>query len=200
MTTREDSAHRALDEAFRGLRASVKFAHGAAPVRSLLVVDLDQPTSSGVAERLATAFAQAGDRCILLDVRRGAATDAEVGGFDALLLRRGGDDGLPAPSPGEYAVLPAGRSFTPDMLAGDAFPAALQRLTDTGAFVIIACDAAPEYADAIAIAPRADAVVLVVAGGRTRRAKAVMARDALERVGARLLGVVLVEPRRRWYW
>jgi Mrp family chromosome partitioning ATPase len=73
-------------------------------------------------------------------------------------------------------------------------------LTETGAFVVLCCNSAPRHADALAIAPRVDSTILVVTGGSTRRARAVEARDALERVGASLLGIVMLEPKKRWFW
>jgi non-specific protein-tyrosine kinase len=68
------------------------------------------------------------------------------------------------------------------------------------AFVIVSCAALPARGDALALAPRVDGVILVVTSGKTRRPRAVEARDQLERVGARLLGVVLLETKRRLFW
>ncbi|MEX2314085.1 MAG: hypothetical protein WD628_00105, partial [Thermomicrobiales bacterium] len=58
---------RYLPEAYRSLRSTVKFATGERPIRSVLVVDIDRDARSQVAERLALAFAEAGDRCVLID-------------------------------------------------------------------------------------------------------------------------------------
>jgi Mrp family chromosome partitioning ATPase len=66
--------------------------------------------------------------------------------------------------------------------------------------LIVGCAGLPQHGDAIALAPRVDAVILTVTAGVTRRPRAIDARDALERVGGRLLGVVLVEPARRRFW
>ena len=190
-----------MDEAYRILRSTVKFASGSADIRSLLVVDVDRAESSGVAEHLATSFANAGDHCVLVDVRSIAtASDREIG-FSDLLGGQGirGCAGAGSTAAGIVNIGPGVR-LTPDMLASDQFLTALKALAATGAFVIIACNSSPEHADALAIAPRVDATILVISGGRTRRARALATRDALERVGARLLGVVMVEEPKRWFW
>src|SRR5574338_598914 len=98
------SAGSNINEAFRSLRSTVKFASGEQPIRSVLVVDIDRDTRSSVAEQLATAFAET-----------------------------------------------------------------LKRLIDSSGVAIVSSAPLPRYADALAIAPRVDAVMLVVTSGGTRR-------------------------------
>lgn len=191
---------REIAEAYRSLRSTVKFATGERPIRSVLVVDIDREQRSSVAQQLATAFAEAGDRCVLIDTDSRGAEERSAGFFD--LLR--GDATLasiaqPADS-GHLTHVGPGLHGSPDALAGDAFTTALDGLVEAHGFAVLSAAPLPRYADALAIAPRVDAVILVVTSGGTRRPKAVDARDALERVGARILGVVMVEPKRRWFW
>ena len=181
-------------EAYRLLRSTVKFAASERPVRSVLVVDIDRPAASGVARQLAESFARAGDRCAFVETDGRGAERAE--GFAELI------GGAPlgaivadAVRPG-LAVVPAGRSATADVLTGDGVGDAIGRLLDRYEFVILSCAPLPQFADALALAPRVDAVIMVASSGKTRRPKAIDARDALQRVGANILGVVLAEEKR----
>ncbi len=186
-----------IAEAYRSLRSTVKFATGERPIRSILVVDVDRDQRSDVAEQLATAFAQAGDRCVLIDTDVRNTPSQAAGLFE---LMNGSDAVVSQTEPGQLATVGPGQAGSPDALAGDGFSVALDRLVETHGFAVLSSAPLPKYADALAIAPRVDAVILVVTAGGTRRPHAIDARDALERVGARILGVVMVEPKKRWFW
>lgn len=185
------------DEAFRLLRSTVKFATGERPLRTVLVVDVDRPDASDVARRLADSFARAGDRCAYVETDGraadpGAGFSELIGGAPIETIATG--DGTPA-----AALVPAGQGATADVLSSDGVADALARLTEHYAFVVLSCAPLPQFADALALAPRVDAVIMVASAGRTRRPKAVDARDALQRVGANILGVVLSEQPRRFF-
>lgn len=200
MTTGTRPESGAAEEAYRILRSSVKYAAGETPVRSVLVVDLDRPEPSGVARQLALAFARGGDPCVLVetDPRRPAERGA---GFSDLAM--GAAERATAVQPGGapgFAIVGPGTASQPDLLAGDGVAAALDQLLADHRHVVLSCASLPAHGDALALAPRVDATILVVTSGRTRRPRAVEARDALERVGARLLGVVMVETKRRLFW
>ncbi|MGE3845117.1 MAG: capsular biosynthesis protein [Vicinamibacterales bacterium] len=194
------SAGSNVNEAFRSLRSTVKFASSEQPIRSVLVVDIDRDTRSSVAEQLATAFAESGDRCLLIDTDARAATDQSAGFFD-LLTNDAAVDAVASQSGADKLIrIGPGRAGSPDALASDAFDATLKRLIDSHGVAIMSSAPLPRYADALAIAPRVDAVMLVVTSGGTRRQRAIDASDALDRVGARILGVVMVEPKSRRFW
>jgi Mrp family chromosome partitioning ATPase len=186
-----------IAEAYRSLRSTVKFATGDHAIRSVLVVDIDRDERSEIAEQLATAFAEAGDRCILIDTDSRASVGRTAGFFD---LMRDFDGDMPPATTGQLTRIGPGQSGSPDTLAGDAFTATLDRLIESHGVAILSAASLPQYADALAIAPRVDAVILVVTSGDTRRPRAIDARDALDRVGARILGVVMVEPKKRRFW
>lgn len=188
----------AASEAYRILRSTLKYATGEAPVRSILVVDVDRREPTNVAARLAQAFARAGDRCVLVetDVRRRSSgpglSELITGSASADVIQRSDSD---AP-----AIVPPGGAADPDLLAGDGFRRALDMLLKSHDFAVLSAASLPDHADALSIAPHVDAVILIVSAGRTRRARAVDARDALDRVGARMLGVVMVEGKRSLFW
>lgn len=189
----------AAAEAYRILRSTVKFAGGERPVRSILVADIDRDDPSGVAEELAASFARAGDRTALVmtDSRVNAGTGA---GFSDLLLGGTAETLVSDYANGNLAEIPAGQRANPDLLAGDSLTVAVAALAECVDYVILSSASIPRHSDALSIAPRVDATILVVTSGKTRRPRAIEARDALERVGAHVLGVVMVESKGRRFW
>jgi non-specific protein-tyrosine kinase len=79
-----------------------------------------------------------------------------------------------------------------EVLASRGLDRVLGWLLDNEAELVL-FDTAPAVAlaDAAVLSPRLDGVLLVVRAGRTKRDLARQAREQLERVNARLLGVVL---------
>lgn len=191
----------ARDEAFRSLRSTIKFAKGEKPVRSVLIVDADRSDTSDSAEQVARAFGNAGDSVVYVnaDFRTGATANP---GFSDLLMESSDLDAVLKASPGTstYRVIDAGTVGSPDLLAGDRVTAVLDTLLERFEYVILSTASLPANSDAISLAPRVDATILVVTSGKTRRPRAIEARDALARVGARVLGVVLIEAKRRLFW
>ena len=192
-------------EAFRTLRANIKFAGGEGAARAILLADTGagaaRPT---VAANLAAALALAGDATLLIDadLRQpslhrlfGTANDA---GF-ATYLSGGGGGALPTVATGvsNLTLLPAGP--TPpnpaELLASERFRAALAVAREGATFVIIDAPPVTALADALAIAAMADGTLLIVRAGHTRRPAAQRAKEQLGRVGARLLGVVLTDAK-----
>ena len=189
------------DEAFRSLRSSIKFSAGETPVRSVLIVDADRKDASDSAEQVARAFAKAGDSCAFVDgnFRTGGTSTP---GFSDLLIGSHPLDSVLQGNTGDglLTTIGAGTVADPDLLAGDQVTRALEALLQRFEYVILSTASLPQYSDAISLASRVDATLLVVSSGKTRRPRAVEARDALERVGARVLGVVLIEAKRRLFW
>lgn len=195
-----DNPNTATDgaEAYRRLRATIKFAQRETPVRTVLIVDVDRDEPSPVARKLAGAFVFGGDPSVHVDAHvRGSLhegpglSDVIRGDLAVDELRGGTEAGA--------VTLGPGRDAEPDILMSERLRPALDALTEKFRFVIISCAPLPQYGDALAIAPRVDAVILTIAQGRTHRAKAVEAREALERVGAPVVGFVMIEQGRRWF-
>lgn len=198
----------AAAEAYRSLRSTVKFAGGEPPVRSLLVADAGTGGQhSAVAANLAAALALGGDSVVLVDAdlrqprlheffRRGNETGLTEWLADPDTVRP-----LPLSESGvsNLRLLSAGRGretagITPgDLLNGDAFTQLLTLLREEATFTIIDAPALPEVGDALAIAARVDAALLLIRSGKTRRPAAQQAKDALDRVGTRILGAVLTD-------
>ncbi len=191
-------------EAFRALRANIKFARGAGSPRVILLADTDsgaaRPT---VAANLAIALAQAGDPTILIDadLRQpglhrllGVPGDA---GLSTLLREASAEPTLVATGVPGLRLLPAGPPppNPAELLASDDFRALLLWAREAATFVIIDAPPVTAVSDALAIAAIADGTLLVVRAGHTRRPAAQRAKEELERVGATLLGVVLTDTK-----
>jgi Mrp family chromosome partitioning ATPase len=79
----------------------------------------------------------------------------------------------------------------------EAVAGAVAQVMEQFDFVIIDLPPVNRYADAAILAPKVDGVILVVEADRTPVVDAESAKKSLDRVGARIFGVVL--NRRRLY-
>jgi capsular exopolysaccharide synthesis family protein len=188
-------------EAYRFLRTNIDFSDVDAPPRLLLVVDTDsRGQAAEVGANLAAATAASGRRVLLVDANLRAATVPGLfglpgaTGLTSLLL-----EADPAPQPSAVRavphlwVLPAGPvpPSPADVLGSQKMVALLQTLRAGYDQVIVVAPPVPAFPDALALAPQADGVVLVLDTPTTRRATALAAVTAFRQVGAHLLGVVL---------
>lgn len=195
-----------LAEAYRVLRTNILFARGegAPRLRTLLVASVDRESATDVAANLAVATAQAGVATVLVDANLrfpqqhlafGLANDKGL----ATALTTDADAATTPTTVPNLALLPAGPTpATPSELLGSTrLTAILADLATAAELVILDAPPVGTVADAPVLATRVDGVLLVIRSGVTRRARAIEARDELERVGARIVGVALIEPGRR---
>lgn len=189
-------------EAFRSLRTSVKFI---AVDRDVRVVQVTSPSPSEgktvVAANLATVFAQAGDRVVLVggDLRRPRVeeflgvplTPGLTGvliGEVALPQAIRGVEGLP-----NLSVLPAG--YPPpnpsELLSGERARRLIDVLAQTYDLVVIDSPPVLPVSDALVLARMADTTLLVTAANRTSRRALDRAVEVLHQVSAPLFGAVM---------
>lgn len=190
-------------EAYRSLRTNLTLNAPGGAARSILVVAPSPAEDRAVvAANLAVASAHAGHAVILVDAdlhrpSQHTLFDLDNGAGLAAYLAAAddGDPTLQDTSVPGLRVLTAGAPPTNPaaLLDGPRAAGLLARLSTLAGLVIV--DAPPLLAvsDAAVLAPLLDGVLLVVAAGRTRREAARAAREALDRVGANVLGVVLTE-------
>lgn len=189
-------------EAFRALRTNLEFSSLDRPLRSLLVTSAaPEEGKSTLLANLAVSIAQAEKQVILADCDlRRPAQHTLFGLKDSpgltTMLRDGAtlsDPPLQDTSVPGLKVLTSGPlpPNPPDVLSSQRMEQALAALLDRCDILLL--DAPPIIAvtDAAILAARADAVLLVVNAGKTRREHAQRAKALLEHVNARLLGVVL---------
>ena len=190
----------AAAEAYRTLRTNIQLSSIDNPIRALLVTSAsaDEGKSTTLAN-LAVAFAQAGQRVVLVDsdLRRPSLHTifglANERGLTSMLL----EDDAPAPlattAVEGLRLLPSG-PIPPnpsELLGSKRIEQALERLRADADLLLFDAPPALAVSDAAVLSRRVDAVLLIVSAGKTKRDHASRARQQLERAGARLLGVVL---------
>jgi capsular exopolysaccharide synthesis family protein len=194
--------HSAAAEAYRTLAANVQFSGAGEQVRTIGITSAagGEGKSTTVAN-LAIALAEGGRRVIVVDADLRRPELHELFGV-------ANGEGLSSVLAGEALDLPLVDTAAPGvrLLASGPLPAnALEVLASPrmeqviglasaqADFVLLDTAPAGVLADAAVVTPRLDGVLLVVSAGRTRRDLAQRARDQLQRVGANVLGVVLVD-------
>lgn len=199
----------AAAEAFRTLRTNLMFSSVENPISTLVVTSpAESEGKSLVLANLAVTFAQSGHKTILVDsdLRRPSQhTLWNVDSAQGLTTMMLDDSALAQPplvSTGvdNLLLLPAGAlPPTPaDVLGSQRMLDIIGLLKARAHYVLF--DSPPVLAatDAALLGSRLDGVLLVVRAGHTRREHAARAREALERVHARIVGAVLSNaPRER---
>lgn len=190
-----------VGESYRILRTNLQFLSLDKPVQHLVVTGSvpDEGKTLTVAN-LGIVQAQAGKRVIIVDadLRRPSLNQRfELPGHAGLTTWLAGEATLeevlqPTHLPGLYLLASGPIPPNPAELLGSS------RLTQlmvelSGAADLIIWDTPPvlNVSDASVLAARADGVILVVRAGREPYVSAQKARDQLQQVGARVLGVVL---------
>lgn len=189
-------------ESYRSLRTSLQFARHERQLRSIVVTS--PAASEGKTATLANlgvVFAQAGERVVLVscDLRRPRlgqfyGMDEREGLTTVLLGQQSlGDVLRPVPGFDRLRVLPAGPvPPNPAELLGSG--RARQVIADLAAsFDLVLIDSPPvlPVTDAVLLSQHADATMLVVAAGQTRRADLRRAAEKLHQVSTTVLGTVL---------
>jgi len=191
-----------LAEAFRTLRTSVLLSTAPRPPECVLVTSAQAGEGkTSTALNLATAFAQQGDRVLILDgdMRRpaiaaalGLPNDKGLSGF--LTGAHGLNEVLRQVDPQlPFWVLPAG-PIAPnpaELLSSATMRSALRELRRRFRYVLVDSPPILVVTDATILSTLVDGVILVIESGSTVRGAAVRARRLLDSAGARVLGVVM---------
>lgn len=200
-------------EAFRVLRTNLYFSLAGKTRKVLMVTSaVPQEGKTTIAVNLSTALAQGGQRVVLMDadlrrpdVHRLFGLDKNVGTSNLLAdPNRHTEELLCATDVAGLRVLPSGpRPPNPvELIQSPQMASLLSQLREENDIVLL--DSAPVLglADAIALAPQVDGVVLVVEIGKTKPKEVEMAKASLEKTGASVLGAILnkLEPARRGYY
>ncbi len=190
-------------EAYRALRSSILLSAIDNPLRLLVVTSAFMSEGkSTLSANLGVMLAQRGERVLIVDadLRRstlhvifGLARPAQ--GLTNLLSRQTGDSAYlhPIEQMPNLTYLPAG-AVPPnpaELLASHRMAEVMRQWqTDYDRIII---DTAPILAvsDSLAPSARADAVLLVVRAGATRKKALIRARELLRRANARVLGAVV---------
>jgi capsular exopolysaccharide synthesis family protein len=188
-------------ESFRALRTNLQFVGPQADSRSFVVTSaMPSEGKTTAASNLAIALAESGTRVLLVDSDLRRPRVAEVMGLegaagltDILIGRAEIDDVVQSWGRGGLDILPAG-SVPPnpsELLGSEAMHALLDSLSTE--YDVILLDAPPllPVTDAALVSKLATGVLVVAAANRTRSQQLASALDDLDRIGSRVLGIIL---------
>lgn len=202
VTLREPAS--AAAEAYRTLRTNIQFSSLDRRIHSLMATAGDSSADSSLMlANLAVTMAQAEQRVILVDcdLRQprlqhyfGVANDQ---GLTGAILEPDGDLPLQATSVPGLQLMTSGQlpPRPADLLGSQRMATVIERLRGMADMVLFTTPAVVAVTDALVLATRVDATLLVLQAGRARRDQARDARNKLEKVKANLLGAVLVGAR-----
>ena len=199
----------AAAEAFRTLRTNLMFSSLDRALTTIVVTapaEADDKTSVGA--NLAIAFAQAGNKTILVDADLRKPSLHTLWGASnerGLTTMMAEDAALSTPplqttEVPNLLLLPTGPlpPIPADLLSNQRMNEVIGVLKARASYVLF--DSPPVLAatDAALLGAKVDGVLLVVQAGHSRRDQVAQARQALERVHVRLLGAILTNaPKER---
>ena len=193
-------------DSFRILRANSQFLGGDRPVATLAVTSpLPDEGKSTVASWYAYVNALAGKRTILVEcdlhrpvVAGGFDLDPSPGLSDHLTGDAEASDirrsvVVEGPTAQPLTVVPSGTQAPQptELLASTRFETFLDGIAQEYELVVLDCPPLLPLADTLLIVPKVEGVILCVRLGQTTRDQAVAAKDALQRLPARPVGLVL---------
>ena len=194
-----------FDEAYRLLRINLG-PYASPEGADAIVVTGPKPKggTSTVVSNLARAFARAGRHTIVVDadlrrptqhVHFGVANGKGL--IEVLMDGVSLQDALVKTDIPNLRLLPSGTSTTEAeaLLSSPAMAGLLEDLKRTGDVVLVDTPPAGAFSDVFAIAPRASGVLVVLESGQAPRGVEKQVKVQLDRLGAKVLGVVLTKVR-----
>jgi succinoglycan biosynthesis transport protein ExoP len=191
-----------IAEGFRTLRSSILLsAVDREPKLLLLTSGFAAEGKSTCSSNLAVSFAQRSARVLLVDtdLRKGTLHMkfrlSNRTGLSTFLSKESGEESFEYPIPGlpNLAVLPRG-PIAPnpgEMLASRMMEDSLARWREQFDHVILDTSPVLAVSDTLSLAPQADAVLIVLRSGVTRKKALSRVREQLRRSGARVLGTII---------
>jgi len=188
-------------EAYRGLRNSIDYVNFENAIKTLLVTSAAPGEGkSTVSANLAASLAMAGAKVVLIncDFRRPTTDEFfevnnQLGLSDVLAgrislesaLQATGDENLHILTPGKMPPNPS------ELLGSEKMIALIETIKADADWIIVDSPPLLAVADAAATARWTDGVLVVTRAGVSTHPAAENARDILDKVGARILGVVV---------
>lgn len=192
-------------EAYRTLRTNIQFSSLDQKINTIMVTSTNQHEGKSILlANLAVTFAESGARIILVDadLRRpkqdkifgvsnttGLTTvvlgEVQQESSPHLPLQQTQVDGLRILTSGPLPPNPS------ELLGSMAMDRVIQALRAEADYILFDAPPAIAVTDAAVLARKVDGVLLVVSAGTTKRDHAARAKQKLEKVNAKILGVVL---------
>jgi len=197
----------AAAEAYRSLRTNLMFASVERPLETLLITSSAQSEDKSVVlANLAVTFAQAGNKTIIVDADLRRPTQHELWGISNergltdMILQDSAMSSPPlsATDIPNLSVLPSGKlpPVPSDVLSSAKMSEVIGVLRARAHYILFDAPPILVAADAALLGAKVDGVVLAMRVGTTRRDQAARAKQTLERVHVRLLGVALTNSPR----
>ena len=191
-----------MAEAYRALRTSILLSSLGAPPRVILVTSaLPQEGKTTTSINSAIVLAQKGARVLLVDADlRRPGIHHKMGlkpraGLSTLLAGSDNFDSLVIPSPQlpNLFVLPAGPPppHPAELLGSELMKNYLAQWREKFDHIIIDTPPSLSVTDAVLLSVDVDSVILVIRSGQTTKEALRRARDILQQVNARIMGVVV---------
>jgi polysaccharide biosynthesis transport protein len=195
-----------VTDAYWTLRCGIRFASLESPIRMLQVTSaLPGEGKTTTAINLATVMAMEGKKVLLVDadfrnpsLHHRLHLSGWLGLAEVLQGDAQAEDAIQMTEVERLQVLCAGAApaNAPELLASEQFGALLARLQERVDMIIFDTPACLPHPDSSLVAMHMDGVLLVVQDDQTRKAEVQQAVEMLERVRARIVGVLLNRPRR----
>lgn len=197
----------AAAEAFRTLRTNLMYSSVDRALTTILVTSpAEGDEKSIVLANLAVTFAQAGNRTILVDADLRRPQQHQIWGannergLSTMMLddKAIADPPLATTEVSNLWLLPTGPlpPVPADVLSSPRMSEIIGVLKARAAFILFDSPPVLAASDAALLGSRLDGVLIVVRAGHTRRDHTARARQALDRVHARVLGAVLSDAPR----
>ncbi|WP_010270045.1 CpsD/CapB family tyrosine-protein kinase [Paenibacillus senegalensis] len=195
-----------VSEAYKILRTNIEFTNLEDKTQSIMITSTRmREGKSTTSANLAVAFSQAGKKVLLIDADMRKPTQHHVLGLS-------NRTGLSSALSNQHELLEAIQKTTiegvdvlcsgpvppnpSEMLASKRMEALLESARESYDLIILDTPPALVVADAQIVAARCDGVLLVVDCGTIKKTEALKAKQKLEHVNARMLGVVLNNVKR----
>jgi capsular exopolysaccharide synthesis family protein len=190
-----------ITEAYRTIRTNIQFASVTNDIQVILTTSASPSEGkTATSTNLAVVYAQTGKKVLLIDadLRKPQIHQrfriSNLNGLSSVLIKERTlqECVATASTPGLY-LLPSG-PIPPnpaEMLSSATFAALLKHCREMFDFIIIDTPPVLSVADALIVSSLVDGVVFVVDAKTTSRTVAKKAVQALEKVNAKILGVVL---------
>ncbi|HEY3374406.1 MAG TPA: polysaccharide biosynthesis tyrosine autokinase [Candidatus Aquicultor sp.] len=186
-------------EFYRSLRTNLQYLNFDRSIRTIVITSANMGEGkTTVSVNLATVFAKADNKVLLIDCdmrrpmagkvlnRNGVGLSGVLAGKDeiASVVKATDVEGLWIITSGAMPPNPA------DLLDSERMASILGELKEAFDIIIMDCPPILGIADTVILASKADAVLLVAYASKTKKHDIVLARDSLDKVGARILGFV----------
>ncbi|AJY73978.1 CpsD/CapB family tyrosine-protein kinase [Paenibacillus beijingensis] len=190
-----------ISEAYRTLRTNIQFSSIDKKIRVLMVASAQSGEGkSTTVSNLAVTYAQEGKKVLLIDadlrkptIHRIFGLSNRTGLTSVITGQFHSSEAIQSTEVENLSILPSG-AVPPnpaELLASQKMKAFINEMKDTYDIIIFDTPPVLAVADSLIVSSVCDGVVIVIQEGKVKRELVKRAKESLERVNAKLIGVVL---------